>query len=268
MPLRRTKSIRRRRRLLAVLLAAAIACPGCAWPKIRPAKPGEGSETVVLPDAEASADGKRSAPTRGEATEACLTAAREMEAHGRDLAAIEQYERARSFQPKTRGIAKRLAVLYERQDQREKAATEYAAALKEDPIDADVWSDFAHFQFDGGDHAGAETAARTALRINRNHKLAWVNLAMSLAEQERYGDAEQALAHAVGEEAARANLALIKARHGDHPPVRTASATEEVDREPATKPVPAPRPDELQKPVKRGLFAKRERPPDEPAKTK
>lgn len=268
MPLRRTKPIRRRRRWLAVLLAAAAAAPGCSWPKIRPAKPGEGSETIVVPDAEANAVGKRQVPTRGEATEGCLAAAREMEAHGRDLAAIEQYERARSFQPKTRGIAKRLAVLYERQDEREKAATEYAAALKEDPVDADIWSDFAHFQFDGGDHAGAETAARTALRINPNHKLAWVNLAMSLAEQQRYGDAEQALAHAVGDEAARANLALIKSRHDDRAPVRPASATEEVDRKTALKPVPAPRPDDLRQPVKRGLFAKRERPADEPAKIK
>jgi tetratricopeptide (TPR) repeat protein len=138
-----------------------------------------------------------------------------MEAHGHDLAAIEQYERARSFNEKLPGVSRRLAVLYERTDNREKASDEYAAAFLEDARDADLWNDLSHFQFTGGDFEGAETAARTALRINGEHKLAWVNLAVSLAEQKRYDDAHAAFSRAVGPAAAHSNLAIILTRHGE-----------------------------------------------------
>lgn len=199
-------------RLFALTVVSATLV-GCSLPRIRPAKPGDHNSIEVVSTEEGRARFGRRAPTVHEATETCLAAAREFEAHNELPAAIEQYERARSFDAQLKGVAKRLAVLYERQGNRDKAVAEYAAAFREEPRDADLWNDFSHFQFAGGDYAAAETAARTALRINAEHKLAWVNLGLSLAEQRKYDEARESLARAVGSEAAGQNLKIILARH-------------------------------------------------------
>ena len=199
-------------RLLACTAVSATLV-GCSLPRIRPAKPGDHNSIEVVSTEEGRGRFSRRTPSIHEATETCLAAAREFEAHNELPAAIEQYERARSFDSQLKGVAKRLAVLYEREGNRDKAVVEYAAAFREEPRDADLWNDFSHFQFAGGDYVTAEAAARTALRINSEHKLAWVNLGLSLAEQRKYDEARESLARAVGPDAAGQNLKIILARH-------------------------------------------------------
>ena len=143
-----------------------------------------------------------------------LATAREMEAHGDDLAAIEQYERVRAQAPKRQGIAARLAALYDRQGQQERAATEYRRALDEAEDDAELWNDYSYFLFQRGAFDEAETAARRALKIEPQHKRSWVNLGLILAQRERYDEAYESFARAVGEATAHNNLGIILARQG------------------------------------------------------
>ena len=93
-------------------------------------------------------------------------------------------------------------------------AAEYAAALKEEPHDADLWNDYAYFQYERTEYAAAEQSARKALKIDGAHKRAWVNLGLILAEQARYDDAFAAFTQAVSPAAAHNNLGIIQARQG------------------------------------------------------
>lgn len=149
-----------------------------------------------------------------------MTTAKELESHGKESAAIEQYERARFFMPKQPGIAARLAVLYDRAGNHELASAEYAAALKEDAKNADLWNDFAYFQFQRTEFAEAEIAARKALKINPEHKRCWVNLGLIEAEQEKYDEAFVSFTKAVSPAAAHNNLGMILARQGKNEQAR------------------------------------------------
>ncbi len=150
-----------------------------------------------------------------ESAEVCAATAREMEAHGKELAAIEQYERARSFDRRRKGIAPRLAVLYDRQGNHERASAEYATALREEPKNADLWNDFAYFQFEREAYDEAEQAARRAVALDADHKRAWVNLGLILAERQRYDEAYESFTRAVSPAAAHNNLGIILARQGN-----------------------------------------------------
>lgn len=174
-------------------------------------------------DAELKQNAKLRELSSEESAEVCTLTAREMEAHGKELAAIEQYERARAFERRRKGIAARLAVLYDRQGNHERAAAEYDLALREEPRNADLWNDYAYFQFERAQFAEAEKSARRSVELDREHKRAWVNLGLILAEQERYDEAYEAFTKAVSPAAAHNNLGIILARQG-----RAAEAREHL----------------------------------------
>ena len=72
------------------------------------------------------------------AAEACLASARELEKHGYEADAIVQYEKARQDNPRLTQVSRRLAVLYDRQGNAQRALAEYQLALKVQPRDADL----------------------------------------------------------------------------------------------------------------------------------
>lgn len=201
------------RRAVALLLTAVCAGTdlGCRAPPLSLAPPDRAAKII--------ADGHEPEPAATSVASAdsydqCLKTAREMEAHGKHAAAIEQYERARKHAPQQPGIAPRLAVLYDREAQRERAAREYALAVKEDPTNADLWNDFAYFQLQRAEFVDAEISARRALTLDPDHKRAWVTRGLIEAELERYDDAYRSFTRAVSPAAAHNNLGIILARQG------------------------------------------------------
>ncbi|MCE9606012.1 MAG: tetratricopeptide repeat protein [Planctomycetia bacterium] len=204
------------RSLVALLLCGV--CAGCtterfALPRLS-RKPVQVEEPMATATDQAPAETNERARSPAEACRACLTTAREMEAHGKDTAAIEQYERARKFVPQQSGIAPRLAVLHARAGEHELAATEFRAALKEDSTNADLWNDFAYFQFQRAEFVDAELSARKALVIDPDHKRGWVTLGLIEAEQEKYDEAFASFTKAVSPAAAHNNLGIILSRQG------------------------------------------------------
>lgn len=145
----------------------------------------------------------------------CRATAEQMASHGKEQEAIEQYERARKFDPHHKGVARRLAVLYDRQGNNEKAAAEYAAAMKESPRDADLWNDYGYFHYTRSRPEQAEDALRKALKLDSLNKRAWMNLGLALGEQGKHDEALRAFEHAVSPAAAKNNLAVILARSGE-----------------------------------------------------
>lgn len=202
---------------LTVLLISGSVCSGCGistpLPLVRFARPTDGNTTVVVSDTP-STEARQPMLSPAESAELCLTAAREMQAHDRDRAAIEQYERARSFQPKQTGVARHLAVLYQREGDYDRAEKEFSTAVREEPLEADVWNDLALFRFQRGEFAESAEAAREAIELAPSHKRAWVNLGLALAEQDKFDDAFKAFEKAAGPATAHQNLGIILARKG------------------------------------------------------
>lgn len=184
-----------------------------SMPLVRLAKPSDGTTMTVVSDAPSS-EARQPMLNAAESAELCLTSAREMEAHDRDRAAIEQYERARLFQPKQRGVAKHLAVLYQREGDYDRAEKEFSTAVREEPLAADVWNDLASFRFHRGEYAESAEAAREAIELAPQHKRAWVSLGLALAEQDKFDEAFKAFTQAAGEATAHQNLGIILARKG------------------------------------------------------
>lgn len=208
-----TISITRLRRAASLLLLGIY--PGCSGLPFQSPKTAATNERA--PQTEQQSDVPRSSmpnPTASSAADACLATAREMEAHADHLAAVEQYERARSLEPDRSGISLRLAALYEHLGDQQRAAAEYEAALEEDAKSTELWNDYAYFQFQCGEIDEAESSARKAIELEPEHKRSWVNLGVILAEQQRYDEAYDAFAHAVNPAAAHNNLGIILARQG------------------------------------------------------
>ena len=215
-----TISTTRLRRAASLLLLGIYS--GCSGLPFQPPGTSRGATQAEHQSAVQRSEEQRSStanptaahPGAAADADACLATAREMEAHADHLAAIEQYERARSLDPDRRGIRAHLAVLYEHLGDQKRAAVEYEAALKEDAKSTELWNDYAYFQFQCGDLDEAESSARQAIKLEPGHKRSWVNLGVILAEQERYDEAYEAFAHAVNPAAAHNNLGIILARQG------------------------------------------------------
>lgn len=157
-------------------------------------------------------------PRRRAETYAAGAAKLEQDGFPRDAA--EQYAKARSVDPSLPGIAHRLAVLYDREENFEKAAPEYAAALAERPDDADVRNDYGYFRLRQGAFDEAERSLRQALELAPEHAAARGNLAQLLAETGREAEALAIYERLVGPAAARSNVGLILARRGRTPEAR------------------------------------------------
>ncbi|MEZ6066740.1 MAG: tetratricopeptide repeat protein [Planctomycetaceae bacterium] len=187
------------------LLVCALGLPlvGCGSIPFRGTSDGPWTTRVGL---DSSTDRNRAASS--------IQLAEQFAARGQDDLAIEQYLRARQFQPSLKGTAHPLAVLYDRQGRIDNAEREYQAAIRESPRDANLLNDYGYFLYSQGDYLAADEWLHRALNYAPDHKTARVNLALSAAEQERYEEALLLFERAVGPAAAHHNVGVVLARHG------------------------------------------------------
>ena len=186
------------------MLIAALHSSGCAMLHT--------AASAVTTDA-SNASTPQSIDTRTQA-EACRRTAIELAAHEKDDHAIAQLERSRELDPQIKGVAHLLAVLYDRQGRMDAADREYQQALKESKHDADVHNDYGYFLYCRGDLARAEQMLQLALRQNKDHAKAQLNLGLILASQGRMDESYRMFEKAVGPAAAHHNLGLLLIRNG------------------------------------------------------
>jgi Tfp pilus assembly protein PilF len=141
--------------------------------------------------------------------EACLSVARSEEAAGHLKHAADQFELARAYNPRVKGVARRLAVIYDRLGQHHKAETEYQLALQETPRDANLLNNYGYFHHNRGKWQEAEDLFHQALKIQPKNKHAWSNLGLVLAIQGKYPESLDAYKHAVSEAEAHSNIAFV-----------------------------------------------------------
>ncbi|MEM7474509.1 MAG: tetratricopeptide repeat protein [Planctomycetota bacterium] len=144
-----------------------------------------------------------------------LETARLAEERGMDTDAIAAYEEVRRLNPKQPGVSHALAVLYDRGLMTDSAQKEYSAALQEAPNDANVHCDYGYFLYSTGRLFEAEESLRRAINLDANHQKSTVNLAVVLASQAKFDEAQFLFEKAIGPAAALHNIGMFQLRHGN-----------------------------------------------------
>jgi Tfp pilus assembly protein PilF len=152
--------------------------------------------------------------SQAQSAEVILATAREMERAGNDREAAALYEQARTLSPEAIDYPSRLSRIYDRLNIAEKAEQEYEAATTSAPDDADLLNDRGMFHLSRGEPVFAERWFRKALEKQPDHRRAAVNLAGSLALQNRLHESYDAYSKVVGAAAAHSNIGVHLARLG------------------------------------------------------
>jgi tetratricopeptide (TPR) repeat protein len=150
-----------------------------------------------------------------ESAKVCFATAEALEQGGKNAEAIALYERARQLDnhfaiPATR----KLAALYDRTGDFDRALVEYRRGLTENPKDAELLNDLGYGYYCRAEWAEAEKNLRKAVAANPKVQSAWVNLGMTLAQMNRYDESLTAFGKVVTPAQARCNLAFIQFTQG------------------------------------------------------
>jgi len=143
-----------------------------------------------------------------------VRAAETAEQQGKPGEAIRLYEQARTLDPKWVSLSRRLAVLYDQRGDDGRAQAAYERALAVEPHDPDLLNDYGVFHLQREHWPAAESWFRRALAEEPNHQRATINLAMSLAMQNRLSESYEAFARVVSPAAAYSNLGVLLTRRG------------------------------------------------------
>src|SRR5579885_1235849 len=147
---------------------------------------------------------------REQAVELSLRVARSMEKNDNVPSAIEQYENVLKHEPNHPEAVRRLAVLYDKAAEFNKAEEMYRKLAKARPKDADVWCDWGYSCYLRNNFGEAEAKLRQALALNPQHARARCNLGLALGQLGRFQEAFQAFRAAGLEEAdAHCDLAFV-----------------------------------------------------------
>jgi len=96
------------------------------------------------------------------------------------------------------------------------AQEHYAKALSLKPGSADILNNIGYSHFLSGDNERAEQVLDSAVTKNREHRIAWDNMARVLARQKRYGDAYNILLTQYGKAIAYHDVGYIALLNGDY----------------------------------------------------
>jgi tetratricopeptide (TPR) repeat protein len=165
-------------------------------------------------DGNADASSKLELPPR-EKAKACLNAGQVFEKQSSWREAAFEYESARKADPSLdKTLCRRLAVIYDRLGDFDKAGTEYQKALSLQPKDAGLLNDAGYSYYCACDWTTAERYLRQAVEVNPGLQRAWMNLGMTLAQLNRQAEAFDAFTRAVPEAEAHCNLAFVYSMQG------------------------------------------------------
>ncbi|HBJ35244.1 MAG TPA: hypothetical protein DDZ51_10920 [Planctomycetaceae bacterium] len=176
---------------------------------------GSSSEHVAIPNPASSA-GRAAAETSQKLELAIAIETADLaRKRGMDDEAIAQYLVARKLDPKLKGVAHPLAVLYDRAGKMDAAEREYQLAMSEQGNNADLLSDYGYFLYSRGKLTEAEATLRSAIKQTPKHHQATINLALVVGTQGHYDESQRLFTEAIGPAAALHNIGMLKLRAGD-----------------------------------------------------
>jgi tetratricopeptide (TPR) repeat protein len=116
----------------------------------------------------------------------------------------------------------RLAILYGEVGKPQKAMEELQKLLASNPRDVDLLNDLGQCYYDLGSWSQAEKYFRQALDVNPQYQRGWVNLGLTLGQEERYDEARDAFLKAVSPCEAECNLGFVYMTQGKRTEARDA----------------------------------------------
>lgn len=201
---------------LSLVLAGGIALSGfgCFHPKSATSLFGTSNGKDPSPSVAIQQPKEQELPGKPAAA-LLLNMAEGLEKDGKEFEAIAYYERVRELDPSLSDrCSRRLAVLYDRADNQDKALHEFQELLKKKPKDAALLNDLGYSYYNRAQWTEAESYLRKSLAIDKSNKPAWVNLGLTLAQQGRQQEALEAFNHAVSQAEAYSNLGFVLAVQG------------------------------------------------------
>jgi tetratricopeptide (TPR) repeat protein len=156
-----------------------------AWPQLGCHQlPGDKSVKDLTPIQQKSGADKRQELTAADITQTWLTKAEQLEKEGKSGEAIALCEKMREpGNPQALQATKRIALLYDRTHDLDKAEQEYQRLLTQNPDDAETLCNLGYLCYKRGHWGIAEKHLRKALTLQPSHVYANVNLGMTLAQQ-------------------------------------------------------------------------------------
>jgi Tfp pilus assembly protein PilF len=186
---------------------------GCLIPLAGCMTAGEKSVFQPLTPVGGIAEGKEKKLPDRESADILLKLAGDLEKNGYLGDAIAKLEMARQLDPKLK-LNHKLAVLYDLAGDERRAMTEFEAALKKAPKDADLLNDFGYCHYNRGRWAEAEAKYRAAIAAKPDHARANVNLGLALAQQGKIDEALAAFQKVNRPAEAKSNVAFVLAAQG------------------------------------------------------
>ncbi len=199
-----------RRWFLGLLGGLAIVGGGC-----QTLAPRAGTPAAEMAPSQPAIKSSRVESSSAETAKLRFATAQQLEAGGKLADAIALYENARQadaryFVPATR----RLGILYDQEGNFDKARAEYEKLLAKNPNDADALNNLGYGYYCRGQWALAEEQLRKAVAANPEHKHAWINFGMTLAQQQQYDQSLDAFAKVISPAQGHCNLAFVLTTQG------------------------------------------------------
>jgi tetratricopeptide (TPR) repeat protein len=149
--------------------------------------PGDKSVQDLRPIQQTAGKGKKQELTAADITQSWIAKAESLEKDGKTGEAIALCEKMREpGNPQALQATKKLALIYDRNHDLDRAEQEYQRILQQSPQDADTLCNLGYLNYRRNRMGIAEKQLRSALAENPNHTYARVNLGMTLAQQGYY----------------------------------------------------------------------------------
>jgi tetratricopeptide (TPR) repeat protein len=193
----------------ACVVLSAFGVLGCATPSL-PTTLGT-SNPISDKNELARLTGKPKEPelAPNKAAQLCMAAAEELEKGGHYAHAIAECELARHHSPNMAGLSRKLANLYAREGEFDKALAEYTKELNKSPKDADLLNDMGYCCYQMKDYPAAEKYLRQAVIAKPQLQRAQGNLGLALGRQQKWRESMEAFKKAGPSATAHANLAAM-----------------------------------------------------------
>ena len=169
-------------RTYAMILLAGI------WPHLGCHQvPGDKSVQDLRPIQQTAGSAKKQELTAADIAQSWISKVDRLEKDGKTGEAIALCENMREpGNPQALQATKRLALIYDRNHDLDRAEQEYQRILQQSPQDADTLCNLGYLSYRRGHWGIAEKHLRNALTQNPDHTYARVNLGMTLAQQGYY----------------------------------------------------------------------------------
>jgi tetratricopeptide (TPR) repeat protein len=146
--------------------------------------PGDKSVQDLRPIQQTAGSAKKQELTAADITQSWIAKADKLEKDGKTSEAIALCEKMREpGNPQALQATKKLALIYDRNHDLDRAEQEYQRILQQNPQDADTLCNLGYLSYRRSHWYIAEKYLRSALAQKPDHAYAWVNLGMTLAQQ-------------------------------------------------------------------------------------